>query len=349
MPNVTLSSCGRRFSACLAVLVGACTAGPRGPSAGTQQIEDFVQWQGRIELQGGPAISNTLPTVYIDPFGEFIVADLRETQIRRYSNTGRLLASFGREGPGAGEFRRLSAAVRQGDGNILGFDMGGTISVFDSTGVHKVDHATEVAPIYDVARIDDSRIAIAGRRIGSANGPLIHIWDNRSHHMLNSFFPVPPHAPQLDGAYMLTGSADVVSRGDTLAAVFARTDTLYLFHSNGTPIAKIKIPFRRFRAITAAPAPTASRQEILAWRQTFSTVSQVFWAPDGSFYIQYFDLTEVEPQWRLVHMTRQGRRLFDVADTPRLLAIAPDSRLFFLDPASDERNVWKIGKALSRG
>lgn len=332
----------------VALLAAGCGA-PKGPQAGSLTIDDALQWQGQLELQVRPGVANTLPTVVIDPFGEFIVSDLRETQIRRYSQSGQLLAAFGREGQGPGEFMRLSAAFRQRSGDIWAFDMGGRIIEFDSNGVYKRDTLTGIAPIYDVTRINDSLVAIAGRNQDDDHDNLIHIWNNKAKQVQAKFFPVPPHNPALDAAYALTGGADVAARGDTLAATFARADTLYLYRSNGSPIGKITIPFIRFRAMETAPPPSATGPQMLAWRQTFSSVSQLFWAPDGSFYIQYFDLNEVEPQWRLLHMTRQGRLLFDLVDTPRLLAVAPDSRLFFLDPATDELNVWKIARPSSRG
>jgi hypothetical protein len=256
---------------------------------------------------------------------------------------------FGKEGEGPGEFTRLSAATRVSNGDIFAFDMGGRLTVFDSNGVRKRDARTGIAPTYDVARINDTLIAIVGRKDGAADGPLVHIWNDRRGSIQREFFDAPSHDPRLAAGYAFSGSANVAIRGDTAAAIFARADTVFLFTTAGRPLGKIRIPFTNFRKMEEPPPAMAPGPELRRWRQTFSTVSKVFWAPDGTFYVQYFDLNEVEPQWRLLHMSRRGKLLFDVIDTPRLLAVSADSKLIFLDPTSLELNVWNIATPLSPG
>jgi hypothetical protein len=76
------------------------------------------------------------------------------------------------------------------------------------------------------------------------------------------------------------------------------------------------------------------------WFGRFSLLSDVFWLRDG-FLVQYQDRAGVEPRWRLLRLTRDGRTLFESVDTPRLLAVDSASEtLWFVRPGSPTPDEW---------
>lgn len=318
---------------------------PASPSAAVAptDLAAFLAWGVPVELEENDRVINVTPRVTLDPRGGFLVADGREAQVRRYAADGDLQRVIGRKGSGPGEFRQLSSVHRLPDGRIVAAEMGGKVSVFDEHGV-KLLHARQapVAPLYDADVLDARHLLLAGRRIGTGGTALVHVYDVETGAITRSFFGVPRHEPELAGGYAFAGTADVVARGDTVAAVFALSDSIYLFGPTGAELGRVAIPFERFRRLTR-PMPTsgATVEAFRAWGETFSAVSHLYWLRDGSFLVQYFDMKGVEPQWRLLHMDRSGRRLFEGVDTPKLLAAGGAAdELVFVHPAAEAPNVW---------
>lgn len=306
-------------------------------------LAGFLAWGVPVELEENDRVINVTPRVTPDPRGGFLVADAREAQVRRYAADGGLERVIGRRGSGPGEFRQLAAVHRLPDGRIAAAEMGGRVSVFDEEG-EKLLHARQapVAPLYDADVLDARHLLLAGRRIGTGGTALVHVYDVETGAVTRSFFGIPRHEPELAGGYAFAGTADVVARGDTVAAVFALSDSIYLFGPGGAELGRIAIPFERFRRLTR-PMPTsgATVDAFRAWGETFSAVSHLYWLRDGSFLVQYFDMQGVEPRWRLLHMDRTGRRLFEGVDTPKLLAAGGTAgELVFVHPAADAPNVW---------
>lgn len=163
----------------------------------------------------------------------------------------------------------------------------------------------EVQPValsYDLAWVNDSTITITGHSSRAGVSTLVHLWDPRRHRIRRSFFRTPAHDPKLGPVYRFSSAVDVAARSDTLALTFALSDTLYLFTTSGNVLTKLPIPFEYFRRVTRPPSLDLSPESRARWTESFSRVSHVFWANDGSFYVQYFDINRAEPQWRLVRM-----------------------------------------------
>jgi hypothetical protein len=156
---------------------------------------------------------------------------------------------------------------------------------------------------------------------------------------------MPPHPRRLDAAYMFSGAVDVATRQDTVAVIASLSDTVYIYTSGGELVRKLPLRSEHFRRIERAPPedlmnPVVRRE----WSESFSRMSQVFWAPDGTLYVQYFDMEGVEAQWRLVVLAPDGTKRFEIHESSRLLAVSPhDSKLVFLNPTSLETNKWLIG------
>jgi len=353
-PVISFRSSPPRFSAVTLVLSFGLMTGPAAcqSEASVQardRINDVVTWKKQITLEENHAVRTVLPTLTIAPNGDFLVADLREAQIRRYSPDGRLLGRTGSEGNGPGQFTKLAAAVRLPSGRIVAVDMSGRLAVFDGSGRALLQtERVLLTPLYDAGAINDTMVALVGRAPGQLNGPLVHIWNLRSNRITRSFFTVPPHPDRLDNAYAFSGWADVVVRGNTAAVVYALTDTVYFYKTDGTFLRKLPIPFQHFRRLREPLPVNGSPREQQDWRSSYSRISQLFWAPDGTIYVQYFDSVDLQPQWRLLGMNSTGQLKFDLLDSPRLLAVSPqDSSLVFLDPLSETPNVWSVAR-LSR-
>ena len=136
----------------------------------------------------------------------------------------------------------------------------------------------------------------------------------------------------------------MAARGDTLAAVFALTDTVYLFDVRGRLLERVPIPFLGFRRPSEPMPKLASLDEYRKWASGFSAISQVFWLADGSFLVLYFDTDGVAPRWRLHHMSRGGRRRFEILDSPQLLAASPaGGSLYFVAPGAETPASWTVG------
>lgn len=332
----------------LIALLQACSPPPLSRISSTQatQIQDVVDIVEEIELQEGAGVINVSPRVNIDSGGGFIVADPRENQVRIYSPAGELVRYFGRKGHGPGEFERVSAAVRLGSGDILTVDMGGRLTRFapDGTEVRKT-HATPLFPIYDVAVVNDTLIALAGRLRGQSTSPLIHLWNLRKGGIVRSFFQPDAPSPEFQKVYAFTGFADVAVRGDTLAVAFALSDTIYLFGLEGDERRRVKVPFRSFRTLSAPMPSESDPEKFREWTESFSTLSHLFWSPDGTFLVQFFDMAGHEAQWRLLHMGSDGTPLFEVQNSPRLLAVLESQQaLVFMSPASETPNKWALAR-----
>lgn len=316
------------------------------PARGGTTLDEVVSWDTTIQLQETLDVISVSPRVALERGGGFLVADAREAQIRTYDGAGHLLHRFGTRGRGPGEFERIAAVARLSSGEILAADMGGRLTVFDSLG-RTVTRTmkSRLAPIYDISRASDGQILMTGRLTGTSSTPLVHLLDPRTGEITRSFFPQPKHPRRLAGAYTFTGFADAVQRGDTTAVLFALADSIYIVNGKGEISEIIPLPLRSYRQLTTPYPATAPPREVQAWTESFSTFSQIFWlSSDGSFLVQFFDMAGLEPQWRLARVSRDGRVIFEVPSSPRLLAVSESAphRLYFVDPASPTPNQWAV-------
>lgn len=307
-------------------------------------MEEFVRWGEDIELEENLEVINVAPYVTVDGEG-FLVADEREAQIRSYDRLGRLRANFGSKGSGPAEFRFPTSALRISTGEILVFDAHNKAVLFDSIGAAVLrTYRTPFGPVYKSRILNDSTALVAGRLKGNLGGPFIHIWNFRTDTVVRSFFSIVPPDQNYRVATTAAGFAAVSARGDTIAAVFALSDTVYLFGLDGGERGKIPIPFTGYRAVTkSAPHRNSSKQEREGWYGSFSLITDVFWEPDGSFLVQYQDRIRAEQRWNLLKMDRQGKAIFEFADTPELVAVdGTKQTLYFVKPGSATPNIWSV-------
>jgi hypothetical protein len=296
---------------------------------------------GWIPMQETDNVINVEPVVSVDGDEGFIVGDLVESQIRIYSRRGELRAHFGGRGSGPGEFDGISAALRLPSGAIAAVDTDGKIGIFEPDGELQATQQTPLVPVYSAAVLDSEHIALAGRLEGKSDTDLVHVWSLSERRIVSSFFPVPPHSEGMATAFSFSGFADIAVRGDTVAAIFALTDSVFLFLRDGTRLGSLHVPatgYRRLRTPMPAPATLVQEQQ---WMESFSTFADVFWTGGGDLVAQWFDMKKLEPQWHVVAMDRSGRVAFE-HEGAKLVAITPQDSLFFIHPRSETPNKWAV-------
>jgi hypothetical protein len=356
-PRVALGSTGRMVL--LLLLTTSCSAAScqsghasaaqmnatLGQRSSTPDLDRYLTWDYNLVFTDAAASAST--EVYLDPQGGFVVADAGQAQVRVYADSAQLVWSAGRSGPGPAEFQQLRGAVRTASGEVIALDGRGKLTVFDASGNYLRSASTDLAPAYNFWLVNDSTLLISGRQAGSTSSPLLHVWSLREQRITRSFFETPPHDSRFDQAYLFSGWANAALVGkDTVAVVFPLSDTLYLHRIDGTPLAKFKLPLENFRRIRQPGPKDPTPEARIAWRNSYTRVSQVYHAPDGAIYVQYFNLAGLDPVWGLVRVFADRGHLhksFDVTPSHRLLGISSrDSSLFFVRADSLESTVWSV-------
>ena len=336
---------------CACITLG-CTGNGDGPqvrAASETSIPNHIfNIVGYINLAEDTATINVHPTVTLDNTrSHFVVADGREDKIRLYDRVGTLVLQFGRTGEGPGEFGSGSPieAVREASGHIAVLDFGGRIIRFDSTGTFVRSSRLPITPLYNQRLLRDGRRLVAGIIRGSdSNTPrkLLHIVENDT--VEYSFFSSPGDSvTQVNALHFGQVSFDI--RGDTIAAVSALTDTLYVFLPTGAELERIAIPFRGYRRMRACDRPCNSLEAITELLDQSHLISDLHWLSDGSIVLQYERPRGPDSEWNILLMTRNGEVVFDIANTPRLLTIDDDDMSFyFLKPQSLTPNKWVVAR-----
>ena len=354
--RLRLLAVARRAAPLLACAAAAASCGRAGAGlrAGADEppasLDAYVRWQGDVPLEENREVVNVLVRMNLDPRGGFLVADEQEDQVRRYDAAGRLLAHFGRKGYGPREFTYLHRALRLRSGGILAVDDNYRIAVFDSTGAAvSRTFRTDVSPLHAARVVNDSLLLLGGQvrdRRAAPPGTRLHLWNLRTGTPVRHFFTpaVRGRAHVIAAATAGFVAADV--RGDTVAAAFALTDTLYFFGLDGRRLGAVPIPFRHFRRLSEnrpVPSQLAGLTAARAWVGSFSMISDVFWLRDGTFLVQYQDRVGSEPRWRLLRMRRDGTPLFEAVGTPYLMQVDPATGvLYFQKPGSAVPNVLSL-------
>lgn len=317
-------------------------------------LDRYVDWGATIPLEENDAVVNVLTRVSMDRDGGYLVADEQENQVRVYSPTGQLRRHFGRKGQGPKEFVFLHGAMRLGTGEVLAVDDQGKGVLFDSTGATAVQtFAAPVAPVQFVRLVNDTLVLLGGKGIpgrGRPAGTRLHLWNLRRGEVAQSFFSPPVAGRAHTLAANVGGFVGADIHRDSVAAVFALSDTIYVFGLNGNTAQprKIPIPFQNFRLLSESrpiPGDNAGVVEAHEWVGSYSMVSDVFWLRDGGFLVQYQDREGSTPHWRLLRMRADGSRAWEVMGTPMLLAVDPrDETLIFTKPGSLTADAWRLAR-----
>ncbi len=232
-------------------------------------------------------------------------------------------------------------AMRNADGTMTVVDFSRGLLDFDSSGVGFLGASRPpIRPVYTARRLSDSLFLVAGI-VGGSSWPrrLLHVWNSAADTISTSFFPTP--GDSLAGlASRNFGWVDVALRGDTVAAVSAFADTVYLFALTGRPLGRIPLPIQDFRRLQSYN-PNASPEEIDEWLESLHLLVDVHWLDDGTLLVQYQRPRGADNEWNLLRTTTSGMRHFDLRNTPKLLAV-DGRRLIFVHPDSPTPNQWIV-------
>ena len=334
--------------ALVAILVAAACRSDG--SAATASLDSVVTWADRIDLEETSDVMNVFPIVRLDPAGGFLVVDPHECQFRRYDRKGKLLAHFGSKGRGPEQFERPTVAIRLPSREIMVVDRRVKVSILDSTGTRLVRTlATHLGPIEDADVVDDSTVLLAGPASANPDSPMLHLWNYRRNEVRRSFFR-PWSSYRYKDVASSAGWVQVAIRGDTIAATFSPSDTVYLFGIDGTDLATIPIPSSHFRRpYPLANASEANMQTRNKWLSTFDLVAAVSWAGSDGFLVPYQTFVNGQPVWKMLGLRRAGDLWFDDPDAPRLLtADSAGEELVFVDPGANVPNRWRVASLRRR-
>lgn len=300
---------------------------------------------GELLLDEDRSVMNVNPNVTMDHNGQYLVIDTREAQGRIYSSKGRLVRHFGRRGQGPGDFQRPISINRLSSGEILVADLSRRLVIFDSVGQQAILTATvPIMPLYKSLPISSEDVLLAGPPAPAPRGsraPLLHIWNRGLQRIERSFFPTPGDSiVQL--AARNFGAVSMAVRGDTIAAVFAFSDTVYLFGRNGEERGKVPLPLTAFLRIQSyQPAELSNPVKRTAWLNGLNFMTDIHWLSDGSFLVQYERPRNAESEWNLVWATRSGERIVEAQNSPKLLTVNRDIAVF-IHPDSEAPNRWLL-------
>lgn len=338
----------RALTFAVIVLAGSAACAPDGDSTmSAASLSDVAVLERGIDLQENDAVINVNPLVSVDPRGGFLVADSREAQVRRYGGSGELLWYAGARGSGPGEFRQPRVVVRLRDGNVVVLDQGGRITTFDSL-ARTVVHTTR-SPfrfVEDAKVLDDSVLLVSAILRGKGQGPRIHLWNTRRDTVQGSFFE-PFLRVRNPVAATIAGWSKLSVRGDTVAVVFALSDSVHFFSRRGEPHGSVPIPFVHFRRVGPhVPEGGDDPAKRERWLTSFDYVADVHWLPGGDLLVPYQSVVPggaYTRDWHLVRMTRAGRPVFELRSIPRLLTVDPGSgALYLVKPGAEVPNQWTL-------
>ena len=297
-----------------------------------------------VTLDESPDVINVTPDITVEEDGSFLIADGREARIRKYGPSGELIYQIGRRGDGPGEFGMPLEVERRSDNdNLQVLDISKGLIEFDPTGErHIVTTRLTIRPAYTAEALGEHRTLLAGLLMDTEDPrPLLHIWDGTSQTPSHSFFPTPGDSLTRLAARNF-GWADFARKGDSIVAIAAFTDTLFVFGLEGQALGRVPLPIQGFPHIDSYE-PQASPPELQRWLDDLLLLVDVYWLDDGSFLVQYQRPRGADNEWNLVRTNMRGHLLLDVRNTPQLLAVA-DGRLYFIDPRSLTPNRWVIAE-----
>lgn len=322
---------------------------PEGPIP----LNEAVEWTTRFPLEENERVINVITYATVDHSGGYLVADMREAQIRHYSETGALVSAFSRRGAGPGEFNAPVHASRLPSGEILALDMHHTGALFTSSGSAVVrSYRTPVGPLFQAVHLD-SLVLLAGRIADDQSatpGARLHVWNPKTDSVITSFFFPRVEGPAQEAASLLAGFVSADVNNDEIAAIFSLSDSVYIFGREGQRKRTLHIPatrFRRLRPNAAIPEPSEGIGSLREWVGSFSLMSHVYWLDDTTLVIQYQDRVGTESHWRILVMTIDGELVFESVDTPHLKTVDRRTReLIFVDPEAEAPNVWARARLL---
>lgn len=338
-----------RLAAATALVVGLSLSGcsqtvddqppAEAPPPTSSATVDILQ---PLELADSPDAVVVTVRISQDPLGGFLVADPDEAQVRRYDSDGQLQWNFGTRGEGPGEFSYPYVVLRLPSSDLVVFENTGEINVFSDAGTslrRTISH--EESPfrrVHDAEMLSDGRIVVAGRSSDAVLlGPQIHVW-NPVDNTIDATALEPVLPEEMQAAINVVSLSSVDVRNDTIAAVFALSDSVYLFRPDGARLAVLPLRADAFRRLSTPVPVRGTRNEALDWIGSFSILTDVAWIPnETAILVQHQDRRQgphsADIIWHLTRMPLGGGEVLQVHDGPRFMVRVADG-LLFMQPGS---------------
>ncbi len=316
---------------------------PAPPAAPIAYLRSF-------QVDENDEVVNVTPILVPDPRGGFLVVDPSESQIRRYSDGGKLLWHAGRRGRGPGELTSPTVIGRLASGQVVTAERGGRLTFFDSAGQALIRTAeTRLAHVEEMVVVDDTTLLLSGVGETGVAGPRLHLWSTVRDTIVHSFFSPFPHQRN-QAAAVVAGYVEAAVRGDTIAAVFGPSDTVYLFTRAGRPAGQLPLPPSAFRPAPRDPPRRTITHPIkrAQWISTFDLMADVEWLPGGNLLVAYQSIDAeraMTRRWHLLGVARDGSRTFEHRDFSLLLGADSRSGLVYLvEPGAEAPNRWNVAR-----
>ncbi|PEN07692.1 hypothetical protein CRI93_06835 [Longimonas halophila] len=324
------------------------------PEAYAQELTDVINWTGEITLEENEEVLTDRVNVRVED-NRFLISDTRENQVREYARDGTLLNYFGADdpqAPGGGWFP--STPLRMSEDTILVPNKGnGSLSLVDENG-NPLERHTHIAKSgdFDVASLPvDGHVLFVGSANGRQGTPnFLHHLDPSSGEVTKSFYPLPgafgSHAGFL---YDISPIVRVDVYAGKIAVGFLFSNNITLLDIDGTLLDEIEPTLSSFKKVEQTEEMPARDEweEELARRSLSNTL---YWLNGETLLVQftnsYFD-DQGERQLNrvLAAVTTEGEVLFEIEDTPRLLAVDQETGdLFFAHPDHDFESHWRVGQ-----
>lgn len=333
--------------------------------ATAQELTDVIHWTDEITLEENEEVFTDRLNVRVEP-DRFLISDRGEDQVREYTRDGELLNYFGEDDPQApGGLQFPSAPLRMNNDTILVPSTGnGSLSIVDQNGnllerrsrvagglTFSVEPLSRNGQVLFVGHNGEGREDTSGLREAPEGTPyfLNHL-DISSGEVTKSFYPLPdPYGSHAGLLYSFSPIVNTDVYSERIAAGFLLSNTIALFDIDGTHLGDVEPALSAFKEVEQTEEqPTRDEWEAeLVRRSLFNTL---FWLNDETLLIQftnsYFDDQDERQLNRvLAAVTTEGDVLFEVEDTPRLLAVDPETGdIFFAHPDHDFESHWRVGQ-----
>lgn len=300
------------------------------------RFEDIIKIEGEILFEENSRNVNVLPAISIDEKGNFILTDFKQNLVRIYDSTGILSDQFGRSGRGPGDFEYPTSTIRLSSGKLLTTEMSGKLSLFTNDGNSLLKtYNTGVFPLIKVHRVSNDTVLLVGRKRNNDVIMLLHLFDVSTGKIQKSFLEFPALEKEYGGLFHSIAEIATVSlsNNNKIAASITPFNEIYLYNTEGEFERKVTLPFKYFERVKKIDRPLNS-QESRNLLSTFSLIDKIFWLDENTFLVQYLihkeiNLLEIEVEYSLATVKLDGTILFDINNTPQLVAVEEKSNQIF--------------------
>ncbi|MDH5759840.1 MAG: hypothetical protein OEZ65_09650 [Gemmatimonadota bacterium] len=308
--------------------------------AGSADFEEVFSIYSEVSFEEDDSVINVAPIVKRGRSGGWLVSDPSEGQVREYDPDGSLRLAFGRKGEGPGEFSAVMAAVPSGDHDFVVLDAVRGIGRFSGSGQYLgAERKPEFSVLYDIAVVGDGFLLASGLPM-IPESPMIVQLDLDADSVLDRWFVM--RDMQVDWRLVASfGWVRMSVRSDSVAAVFALSDTVYVkgVGADSHVVERVPIPFSLPWSFPGSEdLARSSRLEI---SNRIRRVHDVFWVSPDLLVVQSLEKSNGEDVWTVLGLSRDGTRRFEVRSSPRLLAVA-DSIFLFASRDVRSPNRWLV-------